>query len=121
MNSHNTAYTSFSICPGKPLTPQQVVRETENAISAASGPTLLCCDGDGHVLTVSWTLFEIWYTGYRKGGQNLRVMCAEVMTPGHVLGVLKQVIHAIIIDGQLPDSSLAFVSHKSRAPDVLLL
>lgn len=71
--------------------PEQVVQETRDAIASATGPTLLCLDGDGQVLGLSWVLYETWCTAEIKGGRNVRVMCAEIVTPGHVLGVLKKV------------------------------
>ena len=77
-----------------------MVQETKTAIASASGPTLLCLDGDGHVLSLLWILYEAWCTACLKGGRNLRVMCAEVITAGHVLGVLQQVSGADCAAGE---------------------
>ena len=91
MSTHRLYIHLACLTIGQPLTPAQVVQETKTAIAAASGPTLLCLDGDGHVLSLLWILYEAWCTASLKGGHNLRVMCAEVITAGHVLGVLQQV------------------------------
>ena len=81
----------FPPSQGQALSPDQLVQETRNAIASATGPTLLCLDGDGHVLSLTHVLYEAWCTAEIKGGSHLRVLCAEVLTPGHVLGEIQKV------------------------------
>mmetsp|Transcript_33117 Transcript_33117/g.98504 ORF Transcript_33117/g.98504 Transcript_33117/m.98504 type:complete len:306 (-) Transcript_33117:1207-2124(-) len=74
---------------GNEPTCEERMAESRAAIATCDGPTIVVLDGDGDVLDLAWTQWEIWCTAVLKGGAHIRTLCEEVLNLGHVVSTLK--------------------------------
>ena len=130
---------------GRPTTGADMIQETRAAIAKCTGPTLLNMDANGDVFNVTWIQYELWCTHFLKGGDQIRLMCGELMDPSKATDLLSLVNpheanclsdsekEAVIQDLEsagalndfqnilcrlLYDASMAEVAHMRELPDV---
>ena len=130
---------------GRPATGAEMIQETRAAIAKCTGPTLLNMDANGDVFNVTWIQYELWCTHFLKGGDQIRLMCDELLDPSKATDLLSLVDpceanclseserEAVVKDLEsagalndfqnilcrlLYDASMAEVAHMREVPDV---